>query len=207
MIASLFFTVNLLYFSSSHSGQPIIGNSAAGRAAVERVASGEAPPIMSSGSVSMPPSNVVNRNHPPTSPLSNNAGGSPGLTVDAGSALEPGIGEVEDEALAEALALLASAEPSVASDAIGTLVKLIANLCEKFSEEKFHKVRLANKAFEKKVGTVPGGLELMAAAGFQLTSDDTSDETVFVYPMVPEPEPGLLEALVHLRRLQVHEGQ
>ena len=107
-----------------------------------------------------------------------------------------------DEALAEALALLASQEDgAVAADAMGTCAKVMGNLVKHFSEEKFHRVRLGNKAFNKKVASVSGGLEVMAAAGFQLTTDDESGEAVLVYPMLPEPEPALRSALAHLERL------
>jgi hypothetical protein len=52
------------------------------------------------------------------------------------------------------------------------------------------------------VASVPGGLELLGAAGFVLTSDDTTDEAALVYPVLPTPEPALAAALRSLERLR-----
>jgi hypothetical protein len=63
-------------------------------------------------------------------------------------------------------------------------------------------MRLANKAIHAKVVSVPGGLEVLLAAGFVYANDDATDETLLVYPMVPQPEPPLLAALNGISRLQ-----
>ena len=107
-----------------------------------------------------------------------------------------------DEALAEALALLASQQDGgVAADAMATCAKVLANLTAHFGEEKFHRVRVANKAFNKKVASVAGGLEVMGAAGFHLTTDEETGEAILAYPMLPEPEPPLRRTLAALQRL------
>jgi hypothetical protein len=41
----------------------------------------------------------------------------------------------------------------------------------------------------------------MTAAGFILTSDSETDETMLVYPMLPNPELDLVMAVVQLDRL------
>ena len=89
----------------------------------------------------------------------------------------------EDEAKSdEALALLASHPPDVALKCVSICVKLLANLAKKFDDEKFHRVRLANKAIQEKVGAVSGGIEVMLAAGFELSAED--DETVLMCVLI-----------------------
>jgi PUB domain len=52
-------------------------------------------------------------------------------------------------------------------------------------EEKFRRVRLANAAFAAKVAAVPGGLDVMLSAGFQLQSDDAEAYLLYTEPFVP----------------------
>ena len=55
----------------------------------------------------------------------------------------------------------------------------------------------------KQVASVAGGLEVMLAAGFELTSDAAADEAVLVFPMDPAPAPPLLRtALARLVSLE-----
>lgn len=97
----------------------------------------------------------------------------------------------------------------------------MTNLVKGFPEAKFHTVRMGNKvfpnptisyphlvlmtmhsqAFNKKVATVSGGIELMNAAGFVFVSDEATDEMLLVYPMLDQPDGDLLCAIQHLQRI------
>lgn len=200
--------------------QPIFGSAAQGRSAVEAVASGEAPPIMQGSSGSGTSSvgggaagyHFVDHDSPSGRNRSGNGSSSGsndsnrGSTSQAHGSTSGAVVDYSsmelDEGLAEALALLSSLEDrAVAADAVATCAKVLGNLVKNFADEKFHRVRVANKTFHKKVATVPGGLEIMTAAGFLLVQDDASGETVLTYPQVPEPEAPLLQALRCLERL------
>lgn len=100
----------------------------------------------------------------------------------------------------EALGAVQQQPPAVQSDLVGVAVKLLTNLAQNFEQDKFHKVRLGNKTFDKKVGSVPGGLDVMVAAGFELTTDE-NDEPVLQYPAGPEAPPRLLYTLNQLGQL------
>lgn len=109
----------------------------------------------------------------------------------------------EDEAKSdEALALLASHPPDMALKCVSICVKLLSNLASKFDDDKFHRVRLANKAIQEKVGAVSGGIEVMLAAGFELSAED--EETVLIYPMGPTPPAKLTQVLRQLSELQAN---
>lgn len=83
-----------------------------------------------------------------------NIGGSSGTDEPASSTGETLATQIQDaeagdlgssEQLQEALALLSSQPKDVALGAVAVSSKLLGNLAQNFSDEKFHKVRLANK--------------------------------------------------------------
>lgn len=113
--------------------QPIFGSAAQGRNAVEQVASGAAPPIMGGGPVQKENQNLSAPSGP-ASPINSNSN----ISADDSS-------QADCDALAEALALLMSHEPVVATASISTSLKVLSNLVANFGDEKYHKVRLANK--------------------------------------------------------------
>lgn len=49
-------------------------------------------------------------------------------------------------------------------------------------DAKFRKVRLANKKIKKAIVDVPGNIQLMMSVGFQLIQEDSSDESLLVFP-------------------------
>jgi len=61
---------------------------------------------------------------------------------------------------------------------VGTVYKLLHNLTSSGGEEKFRCIRMANAAISSKVLGVPGGLQLLVAAGFAAAGDqgDTDAE-------------------------------
>jgi hypothetical protein len=63
--------------------------------------------------------------------------------------------------------------------AITTLGKILANIIDHPMEEKYRTVKKSNAAFQKRLGGVPGGHDVMIAAGFvvETTNDTTSTAT------------------------------
>jgi hypothetical protein len=76
---------------------------------------------------------------------------------------------------------------------------------QKYVCDQYCDCRLATcvppQAFNKKVASVSGGIELMNAAGFEFVSEETSDEMVLVYPMLDRPQEDLLCCIQQLERL------
>lgn len=172
--------------------QPIFGSASQGRAAVEAVATGEIAPTMGRDTTQQ----AQHYTSPPVSPSSGFSGG--GVAPSEG---QDGNMMIASDQLSEALALISSHSSEVSEAALSTCLKIMTNLRNNFSEEKFHKVRMNNKAFNKKVATVSGGLELMGAAGFQLVSEEATDEMVLTYPMLATPDDDLVCAIQHLQLL------
>ncbi|CAM9902318.1 unnamed protein product, partial [Phaeothamnion confervicola] len=68
-----------------------------------------------------------------------------------------------------ALGLLMSHEPAASKDAVTTVSKLLTNLITRAAgDAKFRRVKLANATFQKRVGALVGGMEVLTAAGFEL---------------------------------------
>jgi len=59
--------------------------------------------------------------------------------------------------------------------ACGTLRKVLGNILSDPSSEKFHKLRMLNPKIQETITGVPGGLELLIAAGFDIVFEDSSD--------------------------------
>mmetsp|Transcript_34804 Transcript_34804/g.98671 ORF Transcript_34804/g.98671 Transcript_34804/m.98671 type:complete len:412 (-) Transcript_34804:245-1480(-) len=49
----------------------------------------------------------------------------------------------------------------------GTLLKYLGNIAKNPNEDKFRSIKLANEAFQKRVGSVHGGVEFLLGCGFQ----------------------------------------
>lgn len=61
---------------------------------------------------------------------------------------------------------------------IETLCKYIENIVSNPTEEKFHKIRMSNKAYQERILPVEGTKEFLEAAGFieqELPFNDTTD--------------------------------
>jgi hypothetical protein len=83
------------------------------------------------------------------------------------------IAEVDD-AFAMLLSLT-DAEQDSAKIAVQTVQKMLLNLYCNKQEPKFRTIRMTNKAFNAKVGSVPGGVELLLAAGYRLEVGDVPE--------------------------------
>lgn len=93
--------------------------------------------------------------------------------------------------------------------AVQTVQKMLQNLYSNRSEVKFRTIRLSNKAFQSKVGSVPGAIELLLAGGFVLhengVESDSPGESLLQHPMSSF---GLCKLEYTLSRLQeLLEGQ
>jgi len=81
------------------------------------------------------------------------------------------MSEAVDDAFAQLLSIGNVDDPQSeekVNSAISTIQKMLNNLQKNKQELKFRSIRLMNEAFQNKVVSVPGGLELMMAAGFAL---------------------------------------
>mmetsp|Transcript_52493 Transcript_52493/g.127103 ORF Transcript_52493/g.127103 Transcript_52493/m.127103 type:complete len:475 (-) Transcript_52493:2173-3597(-) len=61
--------------------------------------------------------------------------------------------------------------PSTYQTAVETLLKVLSNITDKPHEEKYRKVKRSNAAFSKRLGSVTGGHDAMAAVGFSVIKD------------------------------------
>jgi len=76
------------------------------------------------------------------------------------------VAEVDD-----AFAMLLSlndAEQEKAKVTVQTVQKMLQNLHASRDDPKFRSIRVSNKAFQAKVAVIPGGVELLIAAGYRL---------------------------------------
>eukprot|EP00946_MAST-07B_sp_MAST-7B-sp1_P003149 g3149.t1 len=79
-----------------------------------------------------------------------------------------------------ALALVAShADRAAAGKAVKMLQTLLGNILQHPSEEKFRSVRLCNKAIQRRLCSVPGAIDMLAAAGFVLAGEAGDPRLVF----------------------------
>jgi len=81
----------------------------------------------------------------------------PPLTTPSSPTLATALQQISD----------ASAGVGVARDAISTLQKITNNIYLNPMEEKYRKIKKANAGFQRRVATVPGGLDAIKAMGFQ----------------------------------------
>ena len=68
--------------------------------------------------------------------------------------------------------LLQNPDESVILAAVTILLKVISNIIQSPSEEKYRRLNRTNAAFSKKVGSITGGSSCMMALGFQLVGDE-----------------------------------
>jgi hypothetical protein len=62
--------------------------------------------------------------------------------------------------------IAAEADQEVGRVAVSTVQKMLHNLHSSPGEQKLRSIRVSNKAFQSKVAAVPGGVELLLAAGY-----------------------------------------
>jgi len=128
--------------------------------------------------------------------------------VDAGPASEAGSGisiskpsETSSAppslSLDSALSLLRSANSSSTfSTAVNTLAKIVGNIASHPMEEKYRRVKLANAAFQRRLGGLSGGDEAMRAVGFVL--EESKSERCYVMHASPDAWPKLMESKIKL---------
>eukprot|EP00505_MAST-04D_sp_SCG-Rhode-Island_P000293 Stramenopile-MAST_4_protein_293 len=86
-----------------------------------------------------------------------------------------------------AIAFLFSGESTFeAVKAAETVKKVLQNIMKNPTEKKFQRLKLKNAAVSKKVLLVPGGSELLVAAGFMLEDESAGDDDCKIVLDVPE---------------------
>lgn len=100
------------------------------------------------------------------------------VATPAESAAAPYLEEDEDiiAEVDDSFAMLLSltdAEQDRAKVAVQTVQKMVVNLYNSKNDVKFRSIRMSNKAFQARVGSVPGGVELLLAAGYRLEMGDS----------------------------------
>jgi hypothetical protein len=93
--------------------------------------------------------------------------------------------------------LRAGNPPQVYQTAVETLHKLVAKIIANPTEAKYRTIKTANPAFTRKLGGVPGGHDLMRAAGFVVQTDAVE---TFALPASAEAWPQLLATQASLAR-------
>lgn len=61
--------------------------------------------------------------------------------------------------------------------AVSTVSRMIQNLAAAPEDPKLRSIRVSNKAFQSKVAAVPGGAELLVAAGYAYRTCSTTNST------------------------------
>jgi hypothetical protein len=69
-------------------------------------------------------------------------------------------------------------EQEKAQVAVQTVQKMLQNLYSSKNDPKFRSIRLSNKAFQNKVASVSGGVELLIAAGYRFQIHESSSESI-----------------------------
>lgn len=87
--------------------------------------------------------------------------------------------------------------------ALTTIIKMLSSLAKNRIDPKYRSVRVNNKAFQSKVVSLPGGIELMLAAGFILQDEeiDGINESFLKHDMVLENQGKLDYTLSRLEEL------
>lgn len=88
--------------------------------------------------------------------------------------------------------LRSSNPPATYLTAITTLDKVLSNIVAHPMEEKYRRVKKANAAFSKRLGSVPGGAEAILACGFNSETQD--GEEVFMMEANAGKWPELMKA-------------
>jgi hypothetical protein len=109
-----------------------------------------------------------------------------------------------------ALEVLVTSSLDGGASSISTLHKLVLNATTKGQQSsdkdagKFRRVRLANPKIAACVVDPPGAIDVLLACGFVLMEDESTQESVLVYPLVGEDEslpPWLPAALERMQNL------
>jgi hypothetical protein len=106
--------------------------------------------------------------------------------------------EVLTSELHETVAKVMSGGGEGAPLALQTMQKMLLNMVTR-SEDKFKRIRLNNAAFQSKVVAIPGAMDLMLWAGFELCSDEA--ESYLFYPFCAGP-PTPLRLYICIETLQ-----
>jgi hypothetical protein len=87
--------------------------------------------------------------------------------------------------------------------ALSTIIKMLSSLAKNRLDPKYCSIRMNNKAFQSKVVSISGGVELMIAAGFLLQDEavDNANETFLKHDMALENQGKLDYTLSRLEEL------
>ncbi|CAB3405783.1 unnamed protein product [Caenorhabditis bovis] len=106
--------------------------------------------------------------------------------------------EDEDRVIAAILMIHSLNKKSVKDIAIETISKYLQNILEHPDEEKYRSIRAGNKAFQERVASAVGGIELLKSVGF--TEKENNGETFYVFTRGSDAH--LCDALESLRNGQ-----
>lgn len=107
-----------------------------------------------------------------------------------------------DSPAAVAAVTLRGEEKTRALGAVKIVAKLLGNLLQDPSQDKFKKVKLSNKTIQAKVVSVPGAVDLLVAAGFARVPDEDGEDTLCYFGAETSPE---LEQASGMAQLLVSE--
>eukprot|EP01032_Pedospumella_encystans_P009470 gene9470-11141_t len=99
-----------------------------------------------------------------------------GLDLDAAALAEETTMAEVDDAFAMLLSL-GESEQERGKVAVSTVSRMIQNLAAAPEDPKLRSIRVSNKAFQSKVAAVPGGAELLVAAGYAYRNCSTTNST------------------------------
>ena len=106
-------------------------------------------------------------------------------------------GGTPPDSLGNSLELLRSRNSSSEYEtAVSTLTKIVGNIAANPMEEKYRRVKVANAAFQRRLGSLSGGEACMRAVGFVL--DESGTENYYVMHPNPEAWPKLMECKTKL---------
>lgn len=124
-----------------------------------------------------------------------------GAQVTINNAATPSTPSASDNSKSLTAALLSlrtSNPPGTYLTAVTTLEKVLFNITQNPMEEKYRKVKRGNAAFNKRLGTLPGGEAAMLAVGFSIDTID-GEECYIMHPS-PDAWPTLMSNKAEVER-------
>lgn len=117
---------------------------------------------------------------PINSPLPSTAGAQVKVNNNKASSI-PSATDNSKNLTAALFSLRTSNSPAAYLTAVTTLDKVLSNITGNPTEEKYRKVKRGNAAFNKRLGSLPGGEAAMLAAGFLIENID-GEECYMMHP-------------------------
>jgi len=121
------------------------------------------------------------------------------VTINSAAALStPSVADNSKSLTAALFSLRTSNPPATYLTAVTTLDKVLSNITQNPMEEKYRKVKRGNAAFNKRLGSVPGGEAAMLAVGFSIGTVD--DEECYIMHPSPDAWPELMSNKAEVER-------